>query len=241
MQIVYLSSDENKNEIHSHFKEEAEAKQKMGLMVGTVPDANAKKLLYRGFSMLSKKDYPADIRFLNNYETYINYFYLSRYYPCISDLTIETFFVDDLNDELLKLIKEKGWEKVFIKKEITALEHIHEGKSVWPDTTLHEMKDLFSKCEIKGAKYGVRKYIDPEILKDELRYWVLNGRIYRRDNIIPDIVKEAAERLNIMGSKYYTIDATPELIVEVNPGESSDRHAENSPEIFASWFKKEFA
>ncbi len=241
MQIVYLSSEENKNEIHSHFKEEAEAKQKMGLMVGTKPDANAKKLLYRGFSMLSKKDYPADMRFINNYETYKNYFYLSRYYPYISDLTIETFFVDDLNDELPKLIKEKGWNKVFIKKEMTALEHIQEGKSVWPNTPLQEIKDLFSKWEIKGAKYGVRKYVDPEILKDELRYWVLNGRIYRRDNIIPDIVKEAAERLNGMGSKYYTIDATPELIVEVNPGESSDRHAENSPEIFASWFKKEFA
>ena len=57
---------------------------------------------------------------------------------------------------------------------------------------------------------------------------------------MPEVVKEAAKRLDIMGSKYYTIDATPEFVVEVNPGESSDRHAVNSAELFASWIKKEF-
>jgi Uma2 family endonuclease len=64
---------------------------------------------------------------------------------------------------------------------------------------------------------------------------------YHRDNFIPDIVKESAKRLNKIGSKYYTIDATPNFVVEVNPGESSDRHAVNSAELFASWIKKEFA
>ena len=57
---------------------------------------------------------------------------------------------------------------------------------------------------------------------------------------MPNVVKEAAKRLNKLGSKYYTIDATPEFIVEVNPGESSDRHAVNSAELFANWIKKEF-
>ena len=54
------------------------------------------------------------------------------------------------------------------------------------------------------------------------------------------MVIEAAKRLDKLGSKYYTIDATPEFVVEVNPGESSDRHAVNSAELFASWIKKEF-
>lgn len=79
-----------------------------------------------------------------------------------------------------------------------------------------------------------------KIIQEEERYWVLNGNIYHRHNNIPDVVKEAAKRLNTMGSKYYTIDATPDFVVEVNPGESSDRHAVNSAELFASWIKKEF-
>ena len=67
-----------------------------------------------------------------------------------------------------------------------------------------------------------------------------NGNIYHRHNVIPNVVIEAAKRLDKLGSKYYTIDATPEFVVEVNPGESSDRHAVNSAELFASWIKKEF-
>ena len=74
----------------------------------------------------------------------------------------------------------------------------------------------------------------------EDRYWVLNGNVYHRSLKIPKIVKEAASRLNIWGSKYYTIDATPNFIIEVNPGESSDRYLVNPVKLFASWIKKEF-
>jgi len=46
--------------------------------------------------------------------------------------------------------------------------------------------------------------------------------------------------LKPIGSKCYVIDATPEIIIEVNPGESSDRYLENSPTLFAEWFKDAF-
>jgi hypothetical protein len=44
--------------------------------------------------------------------------------------------------------------------------------------------------------------------------------------------------LKPLGSHYYVIDAMPDFIVEVNPGESSDRYGDNPPELFASWFKQ---
>jgi hypothetical protein len=143
-------------------------------------------------------------------------------------------------DESLEIELEKRcWSKAFIKKDTKALEHVEEGKSIWPATSLEEMTRLYEEMKTEG-KYAIRKFIEKDIIDQEERYWVLNGNVYHRSNQIPEVVKKAAERLNKLGSRYYTIDATPEFVVEVNPGESSDRHAVNSPELFASWIKKEF-
>ncbi len=239
-QVIFPASEGNENEIHWLFQTDAKALQKVGIMIGTKPLDLAETLMYRGVIIYSKEKYPDDVRYINSFEEYANYRYLSKYYQHIADLTIETFFVNELDEKLPELIREKGWSKAFIKKDAKSLEHIEEGKSVWPDTPLEVMKALYADFKIEG-KYAIRKFIQPELLKNEIRYWILNGRIYRRDNIIPDIVKEAAKRLNKLGSKFYTIDATTEFVVEVNPGETSDRHAENSAELFASWIKKEFA
>ena len=238
-QIVYDTSHENENDFHWLFKEEAEAMIDLGVKVGLKPLDEATHLIARG-TIRNSGNYPKDVRYLNSWKHYENYLYLSKYFPLIEDLSIETFFVDGLDNRVKELIKDRGWEKVFIKKDTKALEHIEEGKSVWPTTTFEEMNTLYDSMAIDG-KFAIRKFIDVEKIRlKEERYWVLNGSIYHRFNQIPDIVKKAAKRLNTMGSSYYTIDATPEFVVEVNPGESSDRHAVNSAELFASWIKKEF-
>lgn len=239
-QIVYTSSKENENDFHELFKEEALAMKALGIKVVLKPTEEATHLMRRGTTIKSAIDYPTDNRYINSWNHNENYMYLSKYFPLIEDLSIETFFIDRLDDSIIDLIQQKGWSKVFIKKDIKALEHIEDGKSVWPNTTLEEMNMLYDAMAIDG-KFAIRKFINAEkITYEEERYWVLNGNIYHRYNIIPDVVKEAAKRLNTMGSKYYTIDSTPEFIVEVNPGESSDRHGVNSAELFASWIKKEF-
>ncbi|WP_366186481.1 hypothetical protein [Flavobacterium ovatum] len=239
-QIIYPSSEVNTQEIHWLWKEEAEAMQKAGITVGLDPDSNSENLMHRGFCIYQEEKYPQDKRFINKFQNLIDYTRLSTYYPHIADLSIETFFVDELNQEVPKLIYDKGWDKAFIKKDAKALEHVEEGKSVYPTTSLEEMKKLYDEFIFDG-KYAIRKFIEPEKIQQEERYWVLNGNIYHRYNIIPEVVIEATKRLNKLGSRYYTIDATPEFVVEVNPGESSDRHAVNSAELFASWIKKEFA
>ena len=238
-QIVYGVSDDEPNEVHWLWKEESEAMKELGVLIGIKPLSDATHLMYRGPIISTFEKYPIDNRFIHNYQVNANYLFMSKYHSIISDLSIETYFFDDLNNEVNLKMKELGWDKTFIKKDIMALEHFDENKSVYPITTLEEMKTLYEQSETVG-KYAIRKYIEKERLDNELRYWVLNGKIYRRDNIIPEIVKEAATRLNKLGGLYYTIDATPEFIVEVNNGESSDRHAENSAKLFASWIKKEF-
>jgi hypothetical protein len=238
-QIIFPSEPKNENKIIDRFLNDAEVMQKMGINVGTKPMQDATALMYKGFSLLKTENYPTDPRYLNKYEQNINYFFMSVYYPIIADLSIETFFVDNLDESVIEEISVRGWQKAFVKKDIKALEHIEEGKSIWPNTSFEEMLQLYDEYPFEG-KYAIRKYIDRDTIEKEERYWVLNGNIYHRTNIVPIVVKEAAKRLNKLGSKYYTIDATPEFIVEVNPGESSDRHAVNSAELFASWIKKEF-
>lgn len=239
-QIILPSDPIDKNKIIDRFKDEANAMHQIGVNIGTKAMADATVLMYRGFTILEEEKYPKDPRFINTFKHNSNYLYLSSYFPYISDLSIETFFVDELNANTETLISAKGWDNAFIKKDVQALEHIEEGKSIWPQTSFEEMLKLYNKYPFEG-KYCIRKYMDSQkIIKEEERYWVFNGNIYHRHNKIPNVVKEAAKRLNTMGSKYYTIDATPDFVVEVNPGESSDRHAVNSAELFASWIKKEF-
>lgn len=238
-QITYPSSENNINEIHERFVSDAKAMKNIGLNVGVKPLDEATTLMHRGFIVYEEEKYPNDSRYINSFKEYDKYMYMSKYYQHISDLTIETFFVEELDENLKGLLKAKGWEKAFIKKDIKALEHIEDGKSVWPNTSIEEMKKLYNEFPF-DAKYSIRKFIEKDIIDKEERYWVLNGNIYHRNNIIPDVVKEAAKRLNKFGSRYYTIDATNDFVVEVNPGESSDRHAVNSAELFATWIKKEF-
>ena len=239
-QIVYASDKENPDEIHSYFRGEAQAMEDVGILVGVKPMAEAIKLMYRGTTISQKEKYPKDLRFINTAKHCIDYLYLSKYYSHIEELTIETFFSDDLDESVIAEISKRGWKKCFIKKDINALEHIDEGKSIWPKTSFEEMLKLYNEYPFEG-KYCIRKYLDSQkIIREEERYWVLNGNIYHRNNKLPEVVKEAVKRLNKLGSKYYTIDATPQFVVEVNPGESSDRHGVNSAELFASWVKKEF-
>lgn len=213
--------------------------RRMGVSVGTVPLAESGRLMFRGGKNQVKAVYEQDDRYINTYSQMVQYLRMSNYLPHILDLSISTFFADELNDKVIAEISKRGWEKVFIKKDVKALEHVEEGKSIWPDTSFEEMLHLYEPMQLEG-RFCIRKFVEKEIIDQEERYWVLNGNIYYRHNKIPDVVKEAAHRLNKLGSRYYTIDATPEFVVEVNPGESSDRHAVNSAELFASWIKKEF-
>lgn len=239
LQIVYQPEDENPDEIHWLWKEEAEAMRAAGIGVGASPDPDAARLLFRGSMPLVEENYRGEERFVNRYKAFVDCAKLSCYYTLIEELTIETFFTDQLDTTAISKIQALGWARAFVKNDVKSLEFIEEGKSVWPDTSFEEMNERFAQMG-KTEKYAIRKFVDFNFLKDEERYWVFNGNVYHRENNVPNIVQEAANRLNALGSKYYTIDATPDLVIEVNPGESSDRHAVNSAALFASWVKKEF-
>lgn len=241
IQIVYKAGFDN-NSIDSYFCDEAEKMHNLGFLIGIEPNDNADYLIFRGTGMDTQDLYPVDERYINGWIQNKRTRFFSLYYPHIQKYSIDTFFTDNLNSpSTLNEIKRRGWTKVFIKRETWSLQHIKENGSVWPDTPFEWMVEQFEKRNIKGP-YAVREYIDnKEIFYDEQRYWVLDGIAHHPSGRIPPFVQEAATRLyKFSGSRYFTIDVAGDYIVEVNPGESSDRGGDNPLEFFCNIFAKSF-
>ena len=236
-QFVFCSAPHDLSRIHPIFHPEANELKKLGVNVGLKPDKEAEHLVLRSTILHSEEEYPTDSRFIQGWREYRSLSDLPIYFPLIKDISIPTFFVKNLSSDISKDILSRNWEKVFVKNASKSLWAINDNASVWPDTSFEEMSTMFESLFGKSDIYCIRKWVD---LSKEERYWVMNGRIFHRSNKIPEIVMEAEKRLRVLGSKYYTIDASPEIIVEVNPGESSDRHGVNSPQLFASWLYESF-
>ena len=235
-EIIYVKDRNNPSQVPEYFQSEVEEMRKLGIRVGTTPSSDSEQLFYRGFIMHSEEQYPTDKRFIQGWKEYDATLRMSKNYDLIKDISIPTFFVDELEESVEEKIKAIGWDKAFIKNEKKSLWDEGELASVWPIHSIDELRYKYESLPYKGV-YAVRKFINPEIFYEEERYWVIMNKIYHRSGVIPDIVSEAVKRLSVLGSNYYTIDAIPEMIVEINPGESSDRLGVNSASLFAMWWK----
>lgn len=218
--------------------DEMTAMRQAGFLVGTEPMHEADTIIYRGPTMWSQPDYPKIEKGIQTWESYSGTLFLSNYYPYIEEITIPTFFSDKLDESVIREIHRRKWNEVIIKNDVSAIIQHGEILSAWPQYSMECIEERFAALP-QTSCYAIRKRIPMQLYEEE-RYWVLNNRAYHRSKIIPDIVNEAIERLKPIGSKYYVIDALPEMIVEVNPGESSDRYIDNSPELFAGWFRDAF-
>lgn len=224
---------------HWLYQQEVESMRAAGLTVAVQPSEKAKTLLRRGL-IIDEEDCPKDPRYLQDGRTYTNYGRIDRWYPLIADLTIDTVLRNDLDENAAATVKELGWTRTFVKNSVKSLVQEDPLESVWPDVSFESMLEQFSRNPRKGP-YALREYLPPEHFESERRYWVIGDQIHHSSGQIPDIVREAKARLDAFGGIFYTIDATESLIVEVNPGESSDRKTNNTAEDFASWIRDAFA
>lgn len=240
LQIIYPASNENKDKFNDFFAPEVEALKAFGFDVATKPSCEAKRLMLRSFIINDEKKFPIDKRYIQSWKQYCDTGDMSRYLPLIEDISIPSFIVETLNDSVVDEISRRGWDRVFIRTGMKSLWHNDIKLPLWPDTDMEIIRKSYESTKLLTPPYIVRKYIEEDIMLTEDRYWILNHHAYHRSGIIPDVVNEAIDRLRPIGSSYYVIDATPEFVVEINPGISSDRYGDNSPELFASWFAKEF-
>lgn len=223
---------------HWLYQQEVETMREAGLTVALKPSTEATTLLRRGL-IIDEEDFPADPRYLQDGRTYANHGRIDRWYPLIADLTMPTVFCDHLDERAAAVVGELGWSRTFVKNSLKSLVRENALESVWPDVSIESMREQFSANPRKGP-YALRQYLPPEHFESERRYWVVGDQIHHSSGRIPGIVKEAKARLDALGGVFYTIDATEALIVEINPGESSDRKTNNTAEDFASWIRAAF-
>lgn len=233
-QIVYKIQED-----HCIFTPEEKFFSESGIPVGKEPDSSATSILFRGGYCSKTEDYPSDPRSIHTGEIHINHLYLPRWYPFISDLTMETLFVNDLDDEAIIRLQHKGWQRAFVKDWIKAVAYPDLNDTVWPNSSMSDIKQRLAEGQ-RNVGFCLRKFVEPELLDNETRFWVMNGNIYSSIAEPFPIVREAVRRLQRLGGRLYVVDATPEVIIEINPGESADRGAKNTIEDFAGWLKNEF-
>jgi hypothetical protein len=235
-ELIYASEDDTSP--HWLYQQELNSMRRAGLTVGIQPSAEATKLLRRCL-IIDEDDYPKDNRYLQDAITYSNYARIDRWYPLIADLTIPTVFSDNLDESAVNAVHEQGWNRTFVKNSIKSLVEENPLESVWPDVSFECMLRKFNLNPRIGP-YALRKYLSLAHFDAERRYWIIGKKIHHSSGIIPNVVKEAYERLKAFGGIFYTIDATENLIVEINAGESSDRKTDNHEEDFARWIKESF-
>jgi hypothetical protein len=235
-ELIYYS--EKNGAIHWFYQQEAEIMRKAGLTVRTEP-TDAATCLLRRCLIVDEEDFPQDPRYIQDAKTYANLTRTDRWYPLITDLTIPTFFCNQLDSQAVALTKERGWSRCFVKNAVKSLVEQNPLDSVWPDVSFVTMEKEFAIKPRKGP-YALRQYFPPEHFKDECRYWVIGDQVHHSSGNIPDIVFEAKKRLAVFEGVFYNIDATQELIVEINSGESSDRKTDNRAEDFAKWISEAF-
>lgn len=228
--------------IKTEYMAESVMMAKFGFIINDSSIEDLDATIIRGYMYHNREDYPFSSNSLNNWDANQHTLLMSKYMPVIKEWSMPTFFTDTLlNSSLQDIIKKMGWEKAFVRSDSKSLFFYDYKASTWPDTPFDEMDVLYKQFCFSGP-FAIRQFIDnPEIFFNEQRYWVLNGVAHHPSGIIPDFVQEAATRLyKFSGSHYFTIDVAGDYIVEVNPGESSDRGGDNPLEWFCKIFAENF-
>ncbi len=242
IQIIYPEI-ENTNEISSYFKKEAICMESKGFHVGVKPKPSMTGYLYRGYTGLAQNMYLIHkLPWANSLQAHNRTLNMTEFLDIINPWSFPSCIIPVISKENLNAaMRNLKCDRLFIKNDISSLFFLGDNASVYPDTSVKELKHNFESRNLTGP-YIARKYIeDTEIFYHEQRHWVVNGKLYYSHGPIDDFVYEAARRIyEFSSSKYFTIDVAGNYIVEVNPGESSDRGGDNPLEWFCDIFAKEF-
>lgn len=250
LQIIYQAAcfEPSTPDFYNGWLDEMAAMRKIGLDVSDRPSPDAEKLLYRSYMINSQSDFPTDSRYISRWEDYRSTIDMSVYLPLIEDLTIPSFITHELNRSAEEKIKSLGWKRAFVRSSMKSLKymfpesHTEEELPVWPEVSMERLAEAYNDYrESMKPPYVIRKFMPEQSVFQEERYWILNHHAYHRSGIVPEIVSEAVKRLKMLNAPYYVIDATPDYVVEVNPGVSSDSYPENIPLFFPKWIKESFA
>lgn len=249
LQIIYQKDcfEPSTPIFYNGWLDEMAAMRALGISVSDTPAAEAERLLYRSYMISNEGDFPNDSRYISRWVDYCATIDMSVYLPLIEDLTIPSFVTEELNEHTVARILRLGWKRAFVRSSQKSLKYMFpESKTieelpVWPEVSMERLAEAYhAQRQSMKPPYIVRQFMPEHSIFREERYWIMNNHAYHRTGHIPSIVLEAVGRLKKLHAPYYVIDATPDVIVEVNPGISSDPYPENIPFFFPKWIQKEF-
>lgn len=249
LQIIYPKEcfEPSTPDYYNGWLDEIAAMKALGLCVSDTPHPNADKLLYRSYIISNKAEFPDDPRYISRWRDYRVMSDMSIYLPLIEDITIPSFIVPELNNVSVEAIVRRGWDRAFVRSSMKSLKYMFPESNtdlelpVWPEVSMDKLASAYGhRITTMPPPYIIRQFMPEKVFLKEERFWILNHHAYHRSGYIPEVVQEAVNRLRPLQSPFYVIDATPDFVVEVNPGVSSDSYAQNIPHFFPKWIQHEF-
>ena len=159
---------------------------------------------------------------MTNYENYLATHHLPSWYEACREFTPRTVFTDEQAD-FEDLVSNLGWKKVFVKDYVKSLT-TSRGSIAENASEVREILDDLKKYR-GGIEGGVAlREFEELIPESEQRYFVLKGTAYSRNDELPDLVAQIAERIK---SPFYSVDLVLDThgrhrLIELGDGQVSD-------------------
>jgi ATP-grasp domain, R2K clade family 3 len=188
------------------------------------------RVLYRGW-MLDSSRYKTLITQIESqggipitsHNDYLRCHHLPGWYQQCSNFTAETYFFAVDEDLELKLA-ELGWEHYFVKDFVKSNTAKLGSVAKSPSEVRKIIEQISTyRGEIEGG-IAIRRFENYRS-STERRYFVVNGRSYSSDGVIPNLVKDIA---CIIDAPFYSVDVVENLagelrLVELGDGQVSAR------------------
>lgn len=170
-----------------------------------------KEVIYRGWCLkieeyeaLENKIREAGGRMISTKDQYFMGRYMSQWVPLIEELTPKTHFFKN-NSAALEFISHHNEHPYFVKDQVKSLKDVASKNIMNHREELEEwvQEVEYFNGEIEG---GIcLREVEEFQLDTEIRFFVLDGKIYSKDNktIVPEIVSEVAERINL---PFFSVD-----------------------------------
>jgi len=190
----------------------------------------AGQILYRGwmltperYALLEQEVAAKSASLLTSAQRYRYCHYLPEWYEACRDVTPETIFLSR-DDDFDAALAKTGWQAYFVKDYVKSLT-TNRGSIA---------KNADEVCDIVGLIERYRGQIEGGICvrefeqllpETEERYFVYQGQVYARDDVVPDIVIDIASRID---SPFFSIDIVLNKqgvtrLMELGDGQVSDR------------------
>ncbi|NEO57804.1 MAG: ATP-grasp domain-containing protein [Okeania sp. SIO3B5] len=187
-------------------------------------------ILYRGW-MLKPELYELLTKFIVNrggspltsLSNYLKCHHLPGWYDECKEYTAETVFFPD-DDKLEANIASLYWEAFFVKDYVKS-NSTEVGSLATTVAEAINIVELIKKFR-GGIEGGVAiRRVEEYIKESEIRYFVMNGKVYSPNSVVPQVVASIAA---IVMAPFYSIDTIQNIdgnirLVEIGDGQVSDK------------------